>query len=281
MSVAFVCIWWHAKKFFICMKKIENDSLIEKIKNLMKKMNWEIENLIKMMNREIENLIKMKSARSFLSINHFCTIIIQCHFCMNLMTCKIFFSSVWKNSKTIFRMMIWMIDFHQVLDFWFIIFIKLSISQFIIFIKFSTSLIERSFSNFFIQMKNFFACHQMYAKATLINDRRYYKKWCDDRGWELDKNQSFKSSLEKSFSNFFIQMKKFSCMSSNSYENDTEWWLYKSDLSKEKSAQTLFWSGSRSLDSLFWSSFRFLNSSFSSSFWSSWSKNRFRFFSYR
>jgi hypothetical protein len=64
---------------------------------------WErIENLMKIMNWEIENLIKMTFARSFLSINNLRTIIIQCHFCMNLMTCKENFSSVWKNSKTIF-----------------------------------------------------------------------------------------------------------------------------------------------------------------------------------
>jgi hypothetical protein len=65
------------RNFFICMKKFENDSLIEEIENLMKMMNW-----------EIENLIKMKSARFSFSINHFHTIIIECHFRMNLMTCK-------------------------------------------------------------------------------------------------------------------------------------------------------------------------------------------------
>jgi hypothetical protein len=100
-------------------------------------------------------------------------------------------------------------------------------------------------------MENFLACHQVHAKATLINDRKYYRKWCDDRDWELDENQSFRSSLEELFSNFFIQMKKFSCMSSSLYENDTEWWSYEDNLSRERSAQTSFWS-----------SFRFLNSSF-------------------
>jgi hypothetical protein len=151
-------------------------------------MNWKIENLMKMMNWEIENLIKMKSARFSLSINYFRTIIIECHFYMNLMTCKKFFLFVWKNSKMILQVMIWMINFHQILDFWFIIFIKFSTFQFIIFIKSSISFIRRSFSNLFIQMKNFFACHQMYAKATLISNRRYYRKWCDDRDWELDEN---------------------------------------------------------------------------------------------
>jgi hypothetical protein len=37
-------------------------------------------------------------------------------------------------------------------------------------------LIKESFSDFFIQMKIFFACHQMHAKATFINNRRYYRK---------------------------------------------------------------------------------------------------------
>jgi hypothetical protein len=93
------------ENFFICMKKSENDSLIEEIENLMKMMNW-----------KIENLIKIKSARFSFSINHFHTIIIECHFRMNLMTCKKNFSFVWKNSKTIFWMMNWMMNFHQVLD---------------------------------------------------------------------------------------------------------------------------------------------------------------------
>jgi hypothetical protein len=88
------------------MKKSENDSLIEKVENLMKMMNW-----------EIENSVKLKSADLSLSINHFRTIIVECHFCMNLMTCKQNFSFVWKNSKTIF----W-----EWTEWW--IFIKFSIS---------------------------------------------------------------------------------------------------------------------------------------------------------
>ncbi len=63
--------------------------------------------------------------------------------------------------------------------------------------------------------------------------------------------------FERSFSDFFIQMKIFSCMSSGSYENDTQRWSYESDLSRERSAQTSFWSSLRPLNSLFSSSPRF------------------------
>jgi hypothetical protein len=67
----------------------------------------------------------------------------------------------------------WFIERKKRADF---ILIKFSISQFIIFIKSLIFSIRKSFSDFFIQMKNFFACHQMHAKTTLINDCKYYRK---------------------------------------------------------------------------------------------------------
>jgi hypothetical protein len=51
-------------------------------------------------------------------------------------------------------------------------------------------LIRGPFSDFFIQMENFFACHQVHAKAALNDGRRYYRKWCDDRGRGLGENQA-------------------------------------------------------------------------------------------
>jgi hypothetical protein len=101
----------------------------------------------------------------------------------------------------------------------FIILIKFLISQFIILIKFLTFSIKRSFSDFFIQMKNFLACHHIHAKATFINNREYYRKWCDDENESEKKNDVILIkfsilrfiilikflifSIRKSFSDFF------------------------------------------------------------------------------
>jgi hypothetical protein len=70
-------------KFSIWMKKSENGPLIEWVGDLVKMMDW-----------GVGDLIKMKPARPPLSINHPRTIIIQCHFRMDLMTCKENFPSV-------------------------------------------------------------------------------------------------------------------------------------------------------------------------------------------
>jgi hypothetical protein len=223
------------EKFSICMKKSENDSLIEGVENLMKMMNR---------NRGLDQNEACAPPPS--SINHPRTIIVECHFRTDLMTCKENFPSVWKNPKTVPRVMIWMIDFHQVLDPRFTILTKSPISWSTILTKSPTppSSGDR-FRIFSYRWKIFLACHQMNAKSTLDDDRRYYREWCDDRDRELDENQSFRSSLERSFSDFFIQMKKFSCMSSGSCENDTQRWSYENDLSRERDAQTSFWSSSR------------------------------------
>jgi hypothetical protein len=63
--------------FSICMKKSENGPLIGGVGDLMK-----------MVDRGIGDLIKMKPARPPFSINHPHTIIVECHFRMDLMTCK-------------------------------------------------------------------------------------------------------------------------------------------------------------------------------------------------
>jgi hypothetical protein len=71
------------EKFSICMKKSENGPLIGGVRDL-----------VKMVNRGIGDLVKMKPARPPSSINHPHTIIIECHFRMNLMACKKIFPSV-------------------------------------------------------------------------------------------------------------------------------------------------------------------------------------------
>jgi hypothetical protein len=67
---------------------------------------------------------------------------------------------------------------------------------------------------------------------------------------------------------FFHTNKKFSCMSSDACESDTKWRSYENDLSKEKSAQTSFWSSLRFLNLSFWSSswFYLIRKSFSNFF---------------
>jgi hypothetical protein len=40
---------------------------------------------------------------------------------------------------------------------------------------------ENRFRIFSYRWKNFLACHQIHTKMTFNADRRYFRKWCDDR----------------------------------------------------------------------------------------------------
>jgi hypothetical protein len=171
LNVAFVWIWWHAKKFFHLYKKIRK-----------RFSDWRIENWMKMMNRKsrtwwkfIIQFIIQRIVFEFFHTNekiflHVIKFIQKWHLAM----------IVWK----------WFIEKKERADF---ILIKFSISQFIIFIKFSTSSIKESFSDFFIQMKKFLCMSSNSYKSDINDDRKYYKEWYDDRDRELDENQVCKA----------------------------------------------------------------------------------------
>jgi hypothetical protein len=120
---------------------------------------------MKMMNRKIEDLIKIKFARLSFSTNHSHTIIVECHFLMNLMTCKEIFllhkkirkrsSEKALNDEFSSSSRSSIHHFHQVLDLF---------DQKIVFGFFHTD------------EKKFIACHQVHTKTTLNDDRRSYKE---------------------------------------------------------------------------------------------------------
>jgi hypothetical protein len=98
-------------------------------------------------------------------------------------------------------------------------------------------LIKESFSNFFIQMENFFACHQMHAKAILITDRKYYRKWCDDRSESEEKNDDalFQKAMMFHFKKSWVREKKRWVLISKSDESEK-----KSDAFIQKSYKWLY-----------------------------------------
>jgi hypothetical protein len=66
-----------------------------------------------------------------------------------------------------------------------------------------------------------------------------------DRGSGTWWKSIIQSTLRGPFSEFFIQMENFPCMSSDPYENGTQRWSYGGGVSREGGAQASFWPSPR------------------------------------
>jgi hypothetical protein len=118
------------------------------------------------------------------------TIIVDCRFRMNLITCKKNFASVWKNLETIF----W-----EWTEWW--IFIKSSTFDSWFLSRPRSLRSENRFRIFSYRWKILLACHQVHTKMRFNDNRKYYKEWCDDRDKSERKNNDV--SFRKAMSSYF------------------------------------------------------------------------------